>query len=201
MKVDIYRHLTDKEIFFNFCRVQSIEQNQSAAPNMWHHDWINNKHTLPYILEKTNRFDGNEGEFFIVWDNNAIVACGGVYISDFDSQIGIAGVRTWVKKEYRHLALNKDYLLAAHKKWCIEHQTKMVALTFNEYNKNIIQIFKRNRLGEKNGRMADRKPHHMFFNGLHEVPFAVDIQYTTQWVIYEKLDPDWDFNWSILQHV
>jgi hypothetical protein len=39
----------------------------------------------------------------------------------------------------------------------------------------------------------------MFFNGLQEVKFPVIIQYTPQWVIYEKIDDSFDFDWETLK--
>jgi hypothetical protein len=198
MKIACYRDLSDNVDFFNFLKTQSLETEQPASVNLWTKDWETNVHTLPYILTNTKRFDGINGEFYILYDNNTIIACGGVYISDFSKDIAIAGVRTWVSKEYRHLALNKDYLLVEHKKWAISRNMKMIALSFNEYNKNIIQIFKRNRLGEKLGRIDGREPKNMFYNGLGEVTFPVTIQYTQQWVIYEKIDSTFEFDWSTL---
>ena len=198
MKIACYRDLSDNVDFFNFLKIQSLETEQPASVNLWVEDWETNVHTLPYILTNTKRFDGINGEFYILYDNNTIIACGGVYISDFSKDIAIAGVRTWVSKEYRHLALNKDYLLVEHKKWAISRNMKMIALSFNEYNKNIIQIFKRNRLGEKLGRIDGRAPKNMFYNGLSEVTFPVTIQYTQQWVIYEKIDSTFEFDWSTI---
>lgn len=199
MKITRYSQLIDNADFFNFLKSESVEVDQPASVNLWSDDWETNVHTLPYILTNTTRFDGIDGEFFILYDNDKIVACGGVYISEFSKDIAIAGVRTWVSKEYRHLALNKDYLLAEHKQWAIDKQIKILALSFNDYNKNIIQIFKRNRLGEKTGRISSRQPKNMFYNGLHEVEFPVTIQYTPQWIIYEKLDDSFDFDWESLK--
>jgi hypothetical protein len=127
------------------------------------------------------------------------VACSGVYISEFSKDIVIAGVRTWVNKNYRHLTLNRDYLLAEQKKWAIDRNAKIIALSFNEYNKNIIQIFKRNRLGENSGRINSRLPKHIFYNGLQEIKFPIIIQYTPQWVIYEKLDSNFTFDWTTIK--
>lgn len=199
MKIARYGELSDKNKFFNFLKTESSEKEQPAKDNLWAENWESNTNTLPYILTNTNRFDGTNGDFFILFDDDQIVACGGVYISDFDPNISIAGVRTWIKKEYRHKTLNRDYLLTEYKKWSLDRNLKIIALTFNEYNKNIIQIFKRNRLGESKERIISRKPHHMFFNGLHEVQFPVTIKFTKQWVIYEKLDPNYEFDWTSLK--
>jgi hypothetical protein len=197
MQIKTYKSI-DKQQFLNFCKEQSLLHGKQSSSNMWSDD-ANNQHTLPYILANTIRFDGVNGEFFILFDNDKIAACGGVYISDFNRHIALAGVRTWVNQDYRHLSLHRDYLLVEHKKWCIERQVKLIALSFNDYNKNIIEIFKRNRLGEKNNRINNREPKHMFYTGIEEVGFPVMIQYTPQWVIYEKIDKDFKFDWSLLK--
>jgi hypothetical protein len=199
MKIVRYSEINDNTKFFSFLKTESLEVNQPACVNLWAEDYITNVHTLPYILTNTKRFDGINGEFYILYDDDKIIACGGVYISAFSKDIAIAGVRTWVNKEYRHLTLNKDYLLVEHKKWAIDKNMKMIALSFNDYNKNIIQIFKRNRLGEKPGRTNNREPKHVFYNGLLEVKFPVNIQYTPQWVIYEQLDSSFEFDWNTLK--
>ena len=199
MKIVHYSDLSDNSEFFDFLKTESLEVDQPAYVNLWSKDWETNVHTLPYILTNTNRFDGINGEFYIIYNDDKIVACSGVYISDFSTDIVIAGVRTWVNKNYRHLTLNKDYLLVEHKKWAISKNMKIIALSFNDYNKNIIQIFKRGRLGEKSGRISSRESKNLFYNGLREVKFPVNIQYTPQWVIYEQLDSSFEFDWSILK--
>lgn len=199
MKIIRYSELIDNIDFFNFLKEESLETSQPASTNLWSEDLKSNNHTLSYILTNTTRFNGVNGEFYILYDNDKIVASSGIYISKFSKDIVIAGVRTWINKKYRHLGLNKDYLLVEQKKWATDRNSKMIALSFNEYNKNIIQIFKRNRLGEKSGRIENREPKHMFYNGLLEVKFPVTIQYTKQWVIYEKLDSTFNFDWSTIK--
>ncbi len=199
MKITRYLDLVDNTIFFNFLKTESLEIEQPASVNIWAEDWETNTHTLPYILTNTKRFDGINGEFYILHENDKIIACSGVYISDFNDKIAIAGVRTWISKEFRHLSLSKDYLLVEQKKWAVSKGMKLIALSFNEYNKNIINIFKRNRLGEKAGRINNREPKNIFYNGLNEVSFLVNIQYTPQWVVYEKIDDTFDFDWSTLK--
>jgi hypothetical protein len=199
MKIVRYSDLSNNTEFFDFLKTESLEVDQPAYVNLWAKDWETNVHTLPYILTNTQRFDGINGEFYLIYNNGKIVACSGVYISDFSTDIAIAGVRTWVNKNYRHLTLNKDYLLVEHKKWAMGKNMKMVALSFNDYNKNIIQIFKRSRLGERSGRINSREPKNMFYTGLHEVKFPVTIQYTQQWVIYEQLDNSFEFDWESLK--
>jgi hypothetical protein len=190
-------NLIDKEDFFNFCREASTEVSQPAAKNMWNINWKDKPETLPYLLEVNKRFNEPNGEFFILKSNDKIIGCSGVYTSQFDSQIGIAGVRTWIHKDYRNSGIKREYILPEQKQWCKDNGHKLVALTFNDYNKNIIQIFKRKRLGEVTDRITSREPHHLFYNGLEEVKFPVIIQHTKQWVIYEKLT-NWDYNWELI---
>ena len=200
MENKTYKSLTNEEKIYFFEYLKSIKAaNVPAYVNMWDDDWQNNPNTLPYVLEKTNRFDDVNGVFYILYDGNTIVACGGVYKSQFNDLIGIGGVRTWTDTKYRHSSLLREYLLPLHKSWCIAHNMKMIVLSFNEYNKNLIQVFKRRRFGENKERINNRQPHHLFYNGLNELEFPVTIQYTKQWIMYEKLDPTFDFNWESIK--
>jgi len=200
ISLKLYSTLTTEEIqdFYNFLSDIKSE-GLPAGHNMWDKEWESKKETLPYILEKTDRFNSANGEYHILYHGSKIVACGGVYISNFSSKIGIGGVRTWVDQKYRHHSLLREYLLPHHKKWCIDNNLSIVLLTFNDYNKNIIEIFKRRRLGEKVDRVLSREPHHLFYKNLIEVEFPVIIQYTKQWVIYEKLDKTFKFDWKTIE--
>ena len=142
MRVLIYNNLSsiEKINFYSFLKSTQLES-KSANINMWHDNWINEKHTLPFILNNTDRFIDNNGTYHIVFDGGTIVACGGVYISNFSQDIAFAGVRTWVNKIHRHQSILREYLLPIQKSWCQEKNIKIVALTFNDYNKNLIQVF------------------------------------------------------------
>ncbi len=186
-----------KEKFYKFCK-EASEENLPAAVNMWNKDWQNSSQSLPYILEKTSRFS-HKGQFHILFSEEEVVLCGGVYFADFNRNIAIAGTRTWVKKEFRNLALTRDYLFPEHKKWALENNCKQIIVCFNEYNKNLKRIFFRNRLGEENKRIFLRSKEHLFYSNINEVPFTVNIQDTPQWVLYEKLDSNWEFDWSTIK--
>jgi len=200
MKVLTYNNLStiEKINFYSFLESTQLEL-KPANTNMWHNNWINENHTLPFILNCTERFNNNNGEYHIVFDEETIVACGGAYISNFSQDIAFIGVRTWVNKTYRHQSILREYLLPIQKSWCQEKNIKIVALTFNDYNKNLIQVFQKRRLGETKERITTRQPYHLFYNNLIEVEFPVMIQYTKQWVIYEKLDPTFNFDWSTIK--
>jgi hypothetical protein len=182
------------EKFFHFCKESSLE-NLPAASNMWG----NGSETLTSILNNTDRFT-KYGVFHILFLGVEVVACGGVYISEFSNKIAIAGTRTWVNKKYRHLSLVRNYLLPAHKKWAIEHHCKQIVICFNEYNKSLIKIFYRNRLGEISNRLLTRTANNLFFSNINEVPFPVNIQDTPQWILYEKIDLNWEFDWYSIKH-
>lgn len=194
--VEKYDSSTNKEIFFRF--LKSINTPDPASNNMWDDDWENKNYTLPYILEKTDRFNGSNGEFHIVFDDGQIIACGGVYLSSFSRNISLAGTRTWVDKKHRNKLIMREVLLPRQKAWSIERGCKIVAISVNEYNKNLLKPFKRIRFGEDKNRMSDRQSHHLFYNGAIEVDFPVTIQYTKQWVMYEQLDPSFVFDWNII---
>ena len=200
MKVLTYNNLStiEKINFYSFLESTQLEL-KPANTNMWHNNWINENHTLPFILNCTERFNNNNGEYHIVFDEETIVACGGAYISNFSQDIAFIGVRTWVNKTYRHQSILREYLLPIQKSWCQEKNIKIVALTFNDYNKNLIQVFQKRRLGETKERITTRQPYHLFYNNLIEVEFPVMIQYTKQWVIYEKLDSTFNFEWSTVK--
>jgi hypothetical protein len=193
-----YFDLTEKEIdqFYNFCQTVATTYDSPAAKNMWGDD----NNTLPYLLNNSDRFDYPNGDFSVLFDNGKVIACSGVYKSSFDSNVGIAGVRTFVIDEYRHLSLNREYFLVEQKKWCVDNGIKVIMLTFNEYNKNLIAVFKRRRLGESKDRCNTREPKHLFYNNFNEVQFPLNIQYTKQWAIYEKLDKDYNVDWEDIRY-
>jgi len=182
-------------LFFNFLKEALKETTQPAYVNMWHDDWINKHNTLPYLLEKTDRFKIG-GTYHIIFDNDTVVGCSGIYTSTFCPNLAIAGTRTWIHKDYKNKSIARDVLLPAEKAWAIENNFKAIAICFNDYNKNMPIIWKRIRFGEKR---TPRQPHHLFYNGVNELEFPVTIQYTKQWVIYEKLDPSFDFDWETIR--
>ena len=185
--------------FFKFLEKECTDNSDAASENMWSDDWQNQPNTLPYILLNTERFSGGDGEFHIIKDGNKIVGCGGVQLAHFNNRVALAGVRTWITTEYRNKMIVARHLLPVHKAWAIKKNCKQVALSFNQYNKNLTRPFTRTRAGEAGDRIQRRTPDMMFYNGVNELDFKVCIQYTPQWVIYEQLDADWNFDWNILK--
>ena len=187
----------EKNQFLLYLKSIKEQSNSPAVENMYDDNYKNLPHTLPYILENTGRFYGDNGVFHILYDNDNIFACGGVYKSFFNNQIALAGVRTYVDINFRHNSILREQLLPLHKCWAIENNCNIVALSFNEYNKNIIEIFKRRRMGESIDRMS-REPHHMFYNGVNELEYPVNIQNTKQYVIYESIH-DYNYDWESIK--
>ena len=190
-----FHTLEDTKPFWDFCQRASLDTTQPAHINMWG----DTENSLTYILKNTERFNGISGDFSILYHNNNIVGCAGVYISEFSRSISLAGTRLWIDSEYRNKTLARDYILPAHKAWSISKRIKHIALCFNDYNKNLIRTFFRNRAGESEQRLFSRQPHHLFYSNINEVPFAVDIQHTKQWVVYESLDTNWNFDWTSIK--
>ena len=199
MKIRVveFSKVADPAAFFDF--LKQINTDDPANDNMWSDDWQNQPNTLPYILTNTNKFTGNNGEFHVVLDGKKIIACGGVQITHFCNKIGMCGIRTWVLPEYRNKMIIARYLLPKNKAWAVEHGCKQVALSFNDYNRNLARLWTRVRAGESADRISKRTPDMMFYNGVNELKFPIKIQYTPQWVIYERLDPEWEFNWQALK--
>ena len=195
MKTVSYNELTKakQKKFLKF--LQQVDDTSPAFENMWDDNWENKPNTLPYMLEKTDKFKSPNGDYFVIYDDTNIVGMGGVYFSSFNRLIAIGGVRTWVNKTYRNKALLKEHLLPQHRAWAIKNNCKQIALTFNDYNKNVIEIFKRNRPGYAR---TERKEHNMFYNNFNELDFPVVIQKTKQWVVYESLDSNWDWKWKTI---
>jgi len=200
MNFQLYEyHNFDKSIFFDFLKKEFYHSNDKAKINMWHDNWQDHNHTLPYLLEISERFKEPKGAFNILIMDDHIVGCGGVYISNFNKNVSLCGTRLWVTKEYRNRSLLRETIFPAHKKWSIEKNCKIAAFCFNEYNKSFTKTFFRKRIGEKNERISNRKPYHLFYNGAIEVEFPVRIQNTKQWVIYEQLDRNFNFDWGTIK--
>lgn len=133
--------------------------------------------------------------FNLVYDGDKLIACGGAYASDFDPKFAFVGVRSYVLPEYKNLLITRNYILTAHKKWAMENGMKAVGLSVNEYNKNIINLWKTPRIGRNK---LIRKPQHLFYFNFNEVPFPVNIRETKQYVAYENLD-SWEYDWNKLR--
>lgn len=186
-------HITNKDMILSYCKNAFKEKSEPSHANMYADDWENNNAVFPYLIYISDRFKNDKGDMFVLLDNdNTILALSGVNISDFDSNVALGGVRTWLNKDLRGKFVIGRNILPIQLKWAIEHDMKSIALTFNDYNKRLIPYFARSGLGIQ----KKRKPGSLFYNGQYILDFPVTINYTKQWVIYHKIDdlyqPDWE---------
>jgi hypothetical protein len=186
-------HITNKDMILTYCKNAFEEKTEPSHVNMWSDDWENNNAVFPYLIYISDRFKNGKGDMFILLDDdNTIVALSGVNVSEFDTNVALGGVRTWLNKELRGKFVIGRNILPIQLKWAKDHNMKTIALTFNEYNKRLLPYFKRSGFGIE----KKRNPNSMFYNGQFHVEFPVTINYTKQWVIYHKIDdlyqPDWE---------
>ena len=190
--------VNEKEKVFEYLKDISLNENKDlAAVNMWNPEWEHDSKTLMYILCKTDMLTGDNGEYYLIFDELGDVACSaGVYKSEFDKLFGVA-TRLWVRKKYRNLKLGGIAILKPVRKWCVDHNCKACGLTLNQYNRHIITVYKRKGLGVNF--KPSLKEDELFYNGITEVDFPVIIKYTKQWVAYEKLDSMYEFDWESIR--
>ena len=191
-----YSNLTKSElkIFWATIEQECVKDTGPAMVNMHSSNWRIEQNTLRYILEVEERFE--QGKYFILFDDKLPVASAGVYFSEWTDDIAMAGIRTWAHTEHRNKLLVAEYILPACKEWAIDNNCQAITLTFNDYNKNLIKVCIRTRAGESATRISGRTPRRLFYNGANVLDFPLEINYTKQWLIYEKLDNDFNFDWE-----
>jgi hypothetical protein len=199
-KISEYKD-TNKENFYNFLKNENYISRDKSMVNMWNDNWEDHPYTLPYLLEKSTRFNSPKGKFYILEYNNEIIGCSGCYISDFSNLISICGARLYMKKEFRNKLLVREFLFPVQKQWSIDQGCKILVLTFNEYNKNLIYSFFRFRLAETRNKLSIQTPDKLFYKNVYKLDFPVTIQNTKQYVVYEKLSEDFNFDWESIRFV
>ena len=186
-------YITHKDAILNYCKQAYTEKDQPGHANMWHPEWENNSATFPYIVYSSNRFKNSNGIMLLLLDeNDNILGTSGANVSDFDKNVVLGGVRTWLNKELRGQFIMGRHVLPHQLSWATSLGFKTLALTFNDYNKRLLPYFARSGLGIE----KKRKPGSLFYNGQHILDFPVTVNYTKQWVVYHKIDelyqPDWE---------
>jgi hypothetical protein len=134
------------------------------------------------------------GCFHVLVDDGNIIGCGGAYLSTFCEDVALLGCRSWLTKEARNKSIIRDVLLPIQRSWAVNvKNAKVVALSFNDYNKNLRELFRRRVV-----KRAERSHEMMFFRNENVLDFPVLIQHVPQWIIYEKMT-DWDFDWESIR--
>lgn len=191
-------HLTHKDAILNYCKQAFAETDQPGHANMWHTNWEEESATFPYLVYCSDRFKNGNGLMLLLLDeNDNILGTSGANESDFDKNVVLGGVRTWLNKELRGQFIMGRHVLPHQLMWANDSAHKTLALTFNDYNKRLIPYFTRSGLGIQ----KQRKPGSLFYNGQFHVDFPVTINYTKQWVIYHKIDDLYQPNWESIRFV
>ena len=190
-------YLTHKTQLITYFYNAYQEKDHPGHVNMWDENWEEKNYTLPYLIYKSQRFRNGQGDMHIILDQgDNIIANAGVNISDFDSLVALSGVRSWINKEYRTQLLIGKHILPLHLRWAKEKNLKTIAISFNDYNKNLIKHITRSGLGIKKRRDSNS----MFYDGQYEVEYPVTINHTKQWVVYHKIDKDYIPNWESIRY-
>jgi hypothetical protein len=169
----------DRNRFFEFCHEVS-KGPEPAARNMAQ---------VPQIISE--RY-AEKGMFTVLFDEDKIIGCSGVYTSAFSPDVAILGSRSWLLKDYRNKSLVRDVLLPPQRQWALEMGRKVGALTFNWYNRNLRELFLRPIV-----KRTPRREHMLFSKNINVIDYPVLIQAVPQWVLYEKFT-EWDFDWSTI---
>jgi hypothetical protein len=189
-------HLINQDQILEYCKNAYEEKTEPSHKNMYDDDWKNNDAVFPYLIYCSDRFKNENGDMFVLLDEqNNICALSGVNISDFDKNVALGGVRTWLDKDLRGKFVIGRYILPVQLKWAKDKNLKTIALTFNDYNKRLLPYFKRSGFGIE----KKRNPDSMFYNGQYHVDFPVLINYTKQWAIYHKIDETYEPNWESIR--
>ena len=191
------------EDIFTFCKKCELDTKKPASQNMAFSNWENTNHTLLYLLFKTDRFSNGNGTFSFIYDNNEIVASSGAYRSEFDPTVVIGGVRVWKMANHRGSMVVAEHIMPLHIQWARDNNAKIFALTFNEYNKRVMQSMNRQGKYEKIkhkyflfGSLAST-----FYREFIPLDYPVLIQNTKQYVIYKNLEDGYEPLWPKINSV
>jgi len=196
IKKELFKDQTFQNKFFDFCKNAYQFKTDPAHINMWRDNWNEHPETLPYIIMLSTKFIHGKGEFFVLEIDGNIEAVSGIYRSEFDNLVAIGGIRSWVNERYRGNFLIGRHIMPYQVQWAKDNNYKTIALTFNEYNKKLINYFIRSGFGIK----KKRTERSLFFKGVYVLPYTLKIQNTEQWIIYDKLDQDYEPMWEKVKY-
>ena len=183
-----------------FCQKAQIDTNKQAAINMAYDNWENKPNTLLYLLKFDERFKKNNGFLSLLYDNNQIIACSGISLANFDRNIAIGGMRTWIHKEYRAQNLIVKHIRPIHLAWCVARLLKVYALTFNEYNLNLMQILNRaGKYSKYKNRQIFGSHNDEFYQNMTILDNTINLNNTKQYVMYHKFDKDYQIIWPLYE--
>lgn len=166
-------------------------------------NWKENPSSLMFKLVNTNDFSPTRGGIFMLHDGRKTIAISGFHklntgADRYDPDVYICGVRTLVREEYRHHLLVSTYLIPAQYNEVKKRNGKMMIFCFdasdpfslyNVYKNGKFNLFLKNKLKNFDEIYGNMVPHDK----------QVYINYTKHNVLYKKLDPDFNFDWSKIE--
>jgi hypothetical protein len=182
-----------------FCQQALYENKHEARLNMQVENWQNSPSSLLYLLLQEKRFDIKNGGLTLLMCDNSIIAISGYYRSDFDSNIFIMGVRSWVLKKYRFHLLIAKYLLPYHLNKIQQMNGHTAAITFNEATKSFAFLIERsNKNVTKENKFFFGKEYPEIYKDMVLIREPMKIKNVKQWVLIKKISAS-NFDWSTLK--
>lgn len=172
-------------------------------PNFSMLNWPENRASLMYKLVTGASYTTNRGGIFALSDGEKYLAISGFHrleIEDgkWSDDVFVCGSRTLVRREYRHHLLVSTYLIPAQYQAVRKRQGKMMIFCFDSseesslykiYKDGKFNLFLRNKLSNFDEIYGDMK--------IHDKP--VYVNFTKHNVLYKKLDPNFEFDWSTIE--
>ena len=159
-------------------------------------NWENKPESLLYLLLIEKRFAKETGGLSLLYSESKIIALSGYYKSDFNSEIFVIGVRSWVLKEHRFQLLIANEILPEQIEQVNKHGGKTAIITFNESNKAFAKLIDRtNKNLNSKIKFFFGKNYPEIFRDVIVWPNPVRIKNVKQWIIIKHLRPstfDWD---------
>ncbi len=172
-----------------FIRNEIVDGETLFSDNYSLENWRDNPASFFYQLFISKKYKKNNGRFFFLLTNEAIIAFSGIYKSEFEKKIAIAGSRAWTSLQCRDVRkLQNKYLLPAQEKWARENEVEELIITFNIENKRLFDYVARSVDKITSG----------FYYQMEPLDQLVYINFTLQHIIKKKLNVSFYFDYTKL---
>ena len=191
-----------QEKIINFCQQAYNENKHEARTNMSVENWQNSPASLLYVLIIEKRFSRQNGGLqLLINAQDDIVALGGYYRSDFNDNIYLMGVRTWVLKQFRHELLVAEYLLPYQLSEIQKKLGHFAVISFNESTRSFAKLIGRsNKNPDAKLKFFFDKKYPDIYKDMVLWKSPVKIKNVKQWILVKKLS-DSSFDWNSLNWV
>ena len=175
----------------------SLAADERLAPNWLPDDWESKTSSLFYLLHREGRFSEGRGRFFLLYDQDRLVACSGVYLSAWSNQVAVGGVRTFTHPRYRMAFAREtgkfyhsDILLPWQFEWARRQGCVAFALSFTEESKTLLEFLRRIGRGEAVALGLKPSPETAkFYSHFVLHPEKVLVQFVEQDLYYRVIQP------------